>query len=428
MIYNSGLRVVLEEWNLWDKRFPHSVHREAKKGILERWDQGHVIVLTGVRRCGKSTLMRQMMQELSERFSSEQMLQLNFEDPRLAEDLNFKLIDRCLSLHRQTRCPDKPVYLFLDEVQLVEGWERWVRTQLERQEKLFLCLSGSNASLLSGETATALTGRHHSFEVTPFSFNEFVRGYYQSSENRSFYLAQYLKEGGFPAIIRRQVTQPEETLRQYFDDILVRDIAKRIGSRTGQMLRQIAHMLMDGAGSEQSLTRLSKLTKISVETIREFVSAYEQAFLLFEVPYFSYSVRQRSVRNKKYYPVDTALRRSVLPRRGEDWGKDAETIVYLELRRWVREISYWKGKREIDFIVSRGREILPIQVTVHEEENHRSSVKEAFEEFYGHHPFSEALVLSSAPAFEEKTDSYRIRYIPLIDFLNQAGTFLENYL
>lgn len=426
MIDKLSLNTALEEWNFWQKPFPKSILREQEGSPINAWDAEHALVLTGVRRCGKSTLMRQLMETLSKRIGPEQLLFVNFEDPRLAEDLNFKLLDLCVEVHREMRCPDKPIYLFFDEIQVVAGWERWVRTQLEQQKKLFFCLSGSNASLLSGEMATTLTGRHHSFEITPFSFREFVSAHPHPSKNRQYHLAQYLKTGGFPAIVCKKVTQPEETLRQYFDDILLRDIERRIGSRTGHLLRQIAHMLMDAVGSEQSLTRLSRITDIAVETIREFVAAYAQAFLLFEVSYFSYSVRQKGTRNKKYYPVDMALRRSVLPERGKDFGKDAETAVYLELRRQGKEISYWRQKQEVDFVISQGKKILPIQVTMTNEAPLLAKKEAALQEFFTSFSFAKALMIVPDVPFEKKSDNFTIQYVPIGEFLSHAGKYLAD--
>jgi predicted AAA+ superfamily ATPase len=172
-------------------------------------------------------------------------------------------------------------------------------------------------------------------------------------------------------------------LRQYFDDIIERDVRERVGARSSQPLRQLVKIVFESCGSELSLRKLAGATGLTVDTVSTYLSACESAYLLFPCPYFAFSERKRSKRNKKYYPVDTGLRQAVVTRTGEDQGKSFEALVYLYLRKKSRETYYWRGKGEVDFVTNDQTGITPYQVSL-EGIEHRHEA--ALEDFYSYFP------------------------------------------
>jgi predicted AAA+ superfamily ATPase len=256
----------------------------------------------------------------------------------------------------------------------VDGWERWLRSKLERPGRFQFVVSGSNAHLLSGELASVLTGRHITVELFPFDYAEFLRVYPGSPVD------DYLYRGGFPEAIVSD--DADLLLRQYFVDILQRDVRERVGARSSLTLRQVVQMVFESTGSELSLRRIAAASGVAVETVSAYLEACEQAYLLFSCPWFAFSERKRRQRNRKYYPVDTALRRVAVTRTGSDAGKTLEIATFIELRKRYRDVFYWRAAGEVDFVVQTDRGPTPIQVTVEgAAERHLRSLDAFYEAF-----------------------------------------------
>ena len=372
---------IASTWSFWDRPPPQAIRRNLK--LPESLSNRTAVVIQGVRRCGKSTLLTQLIGQY--RLKSRDCLFVNFEDPRLAGCLNFETLERLTRSFSEMRPNAKTLTVFLDEIQWVDGWERWLRAKLERPGRLQFAISGSNAHLLSGELSSVLTGRHITVELFPFDFSEFRHMHPEGS------LADYLHRGGFPEPIAS--SEGDLLLRQYFLDILERDVRERVGARSSLALRQIAQMVFESAGSELSLRRISAASGVAVETASAYLEACEQAYLLFSCPWFAYSERKRSQRNRKYYPVDAALRRVAVTRVGSDLGKALEIATFVELRKRCRDVFHWRGAAgEVDFVVNASGGPIPIQVTTQRvTERHLRSL-DAFHEAFPH--AEEALVVT----------------------------------
>jgi uncharacterized protein len=373
---------ITEYWSFWDGQVPPSVVRAVS--LPESLRDSLALVVQGVRRCGKSTLLAQMVERY--RLNPKHCAFLNFEDPRLGQKLDHSLLDAWVAAFRAAHPRLKKTYFFLDEVQGVEGWERWLRTQLDRPKGNHFIVTGSNAQLLSGELSGILTGRHLTVELFPFDLAEFRRVRPKGS------LEDYLEAGGFPEPLLHD--HGDRLLQQYFADIIERDIRERVGARSAAAIRHVVQMAYESAGAELSLRRLAGAAGIAVDTVAGYLAACEAAYLLFSVPYFAFSARKRSARNRKYYPVDTGLRRMAVTRTGADRGKLLECAVHLELRRQGLRLAYWRGRGEVDFVVTTERGITPIQVTwdTPADRHHR-----ALEEFYETFPQAgEALLIGPA--------------------------------
>lgn len=311
-------------------------------------------MVQGVRRAGKSTLLTQLIGRYG--LDRRDCLFVNFEDPRLAGSLGFETLEQLTHAFGELRRDARTLTVLLDEIQWVEGWERWLRAKLERPGRLQFVVSGSNAHLLSGELSSALTGRHVTVELFPFDYPEFCTVYPGAT------VSDYLHRGGFPEAVTSN--DADLLLRQYFVDILQRDVRERVRARSSLALRQIVQMVFESVGSELSLRRIAAASGVAVETVASYLEACERAYLLFPCPWFAYSERKRARRNRKYYPVDTALRRVAVTRTARDAGKALECAAFVELRKLQGDLFYWRGAGEVDFVMLTGSGPAPIQVTL----------------------------------------------------------------
>jgi len=301
----------------------------------------HAFILSGIRRCGKSTLMQQIHSEMKE-----PAFYLNFEDPRLA---GFDLGD----LNRlQKLATDKGVETyFFDEIQAVDQWESFVRFRLDEGSRIFL--TGSNASMLSRDLGTKLTGRHISKELFPFSYQEYLTFTNQKPDPNA--TESYLVRGGFPEYLK---TGLPEVLMHIFNDIIIRDIASRYNIKNVTALQQLAVWLISNCGKPFTGNSLRKIFQIgSSSSIMEYLGYLSDAYLFFYVPLFSYSAKVQMVNPRKIYAIDNGLIVNNSLSFNEDRGRLLENMVFLSLRRASNEIFYFSGRNECDFVVFQQKKL-----------------------------------------------------------------------
>ena len=374
------LAEIINFWSFWEEPPPQSIPRQVN--LPQKLTPDRALVIQGIRRCGKSTLLTQLPEHYN--LPALNCLYINFEDPRLMGSLNADILFRVVEHFKTKHKAKAPLYFFFDEIQEVVGWEKWLHTQLERNQRNHFTITGSNASLLSGELSSALTGRHYTVELFPFDIAE------RRLASPDLTVKNFLRMGGFP-----KATGESETiilLQQYFRDIVGRDIANKVGARSSNPILQVVKMIFESCGSELSLRRIAGACGISVDTASVYLSAAEAAYLIFACPYFSYSTRKQAVRNKKYYPIDTGMRKAITPPGGQDLGKSLETVSFLALKKKFGEVYYWRNNGEVDFVVTHLDSPLPIQVTW---ETQNTRHEKALEEFYENFPKAhEALYLT----------------------------------
>ena len=294
----------------------------------------HIEVIAGIRRCGKSTLMHQILAECTKKVAF-----FNFEDSRIfgfdVED--FGKLDEIIG-------NDTEVYFF-DEIQNVKAWEIFARQLHDRGKKLFI--TGSNASLLSKDLGTRLTGRHLQHELFPFNYTEFLR--YKNLENSTENLEKYINIGGFPEYISSEnIEMPQNLLR----DILFRDIAIRYGIKNTSALMDMALYLISNVAKEFTFNSLKKIFNIgSANTVSDYLNWMEDAYLFFYLPKFSWSSKNSAVNPRKVYSIDTGLANANSLSFSEDNGRLLENTVFLYLRQHFLKIYYFKEKKECDFVV-----------------------------------------------------------------------------
>lgn len=347
--------------------------REILRDFYKKYNKvKEILVITGLRRTGKSSLMKLIWQEFKrrEKLTDEQFLYLNFEDERLI-DFNKDDFSRLLEIYYELNSPDKnkKIFLFLDEIQNIRYWEKWVN-RLYEENKFKIFVSGSNATLLSSELAVALTGRSIVITLYPLSFYEFYV-YFKNNklDKQSFYnteekakikkaLNQYLKLGGMPEYLK---TESVELMQEYFKNILLRDIVNRYNIKYKQGLKELAYTLLANLGQIYSLRNLSKAIEIkNINTVKNYLQYLENSFLFLRVPLFSFSYKRQIYNPDKMYLTDIAFFHNIAFKTSENIGSIYENIVLLDLiRNKDNEVYYYKTKKdfEIDFAVKKKNKI-----------------------------------------------------------------------
>lgn len=311
-------------------------------------------IVTGIRRCGKSTLLLQLLRK-----NYQDAVYLNFDDIRLS---GFETGD-LTRLHREIEKREIKI-LFFDEIQVVESWEKYINQLLREGYKVFI--TGSNASMLSVELGTHLTGRHLSMELFPFSYSEFIR--FKKLESGENAVMDYLKMGGIPEYVKTEIPV---VLSSLVDDILMRDIAIRHSVRDVTSLRQLTAYLITNIGNLISANKLVGMFDIkSPATFLEYFSFLKDAYLLEFVPMFSHSLKVQARNPKKVYVMDMGIYTETSVSTSDNTGRRLENLIFLYLRRKYKHIFYHKDKGECDFIVMEKnvvQEAIQVCLTVDDE-------------------------------------------------------------
>jgi len=300
----------------------------------------HALIITGIRRCGKSTLLQQINKVIDDN-----TIYLNFEDPRLAgfEPGDFNRLQEVVEARGIN-------ILFFDEIQNIGKWENYIRFRLDEGYRVFL--TGSNASMLSRELGTKLTGRHISKELFPFSYNEYISftGLKPDAQSSD----KYRQQGGFPEMVK---SDKSEILMNTFNDILIRDIAIRYNIKNTSSLQQLAVWLISNATKPVTGNSLRKLFDIgSSSSVMEYLSHFSNAYLFYFLPKFSYSHKVQIVNPRKVYSIDNGLIEANSVNFTPDNGRMLENMTFMHLRRLTREIYYFAETKECDFITfNRGK-------------------------------------------------------------------------
>jgi len=362
------------------------IQREIYLKALQDWREKQVIkVVTGVRRCGKSTLFQQYINYLlSEGVRQEQIIYINLEDLAFESLLDYRELHNYIA---KRLIKSEMTYVFLDEVQQCLNFEKAVDS-LYIKENVDLYITGSNANLLSGELATLLSGRYVLIEMLPLSFKEFATSGAVSEPVREQF-NRYLRFGSFPFLT--QLEESESIFRTYiegiYSTILLKDVASREGIADITLLEDIIRFLSSSIGSPISAKRISdginaSGRKVSVNTVDKYLKALTESYIFYKADRFDIKGRNLLKTLSKYYIVDTGLRNYLLPPASPDLGHQIENIVYLELLRRDFRVNVGKvGNREVDFVASDKNQLIYFQVatTVLSEE----TLKRELEAFSG---------------------------------------------
>lgn len=325
--------------------------------LLKEFSKGkEAVILQGIRRSGKSTLLQFMRRD-----SKENNFFLNFDDDRL---IAFSVEDFQMLYELWIELYGVQHTFYFDEIQNIEGWERFVRRLQDKGMKVYV--TRSNANLLSAELGTRLTGRYLQIEVFPFSFQEWVAGQkpallesnLHTTEQKGQLLnlfSQYCLNGGIPEFVQSRII---ETLHRLYEGVIFRDIIARYKLKQHKALLEMVFFLASNLGKTSTYNSLKKITQIqSTTTVSEYCHYLEQSYLCFFVNRYSHSLKEQAQSPKKVYFIDHHLAKSIGFQIGANRGRMLENIAYIELKRRGKEIYYHKEKKECDFIIKSGTTI-----------------------------------------------------------------------
>jgi hypothetical protein len=425
---------ILADWNFWAKEIGVGIERERYVKelltLITKTDQ--IVCISGVRRAGKSTLIKQIARELAKTAGARNTLVVNFEDERFYER-DLAILRQIYEAYLVKVHPDKRPFIFLDEIQAIEGWERFVRGLHERGEAR-LAISGSSARLLSEEFATLLTGRHVTLAVYPLNFTEFLKfkGLEIKSEVEALakrmgirrLLDEYLEFGGFPEVVLSQ--EKRRILLSYFETTITRDVAERFKIREREKLRTLAKYYLANISSPMTFNSVSRFLELPLTTVERFSSHLETANLIFFVKRFSYSLKEQEKSPRKVYSIDIGLSNAIGFKFAKNMGKTAENVVATSLKVWQSfdpevEVYYWKDSlgREVDFVVKKGlkaEQLIQVCWDVSELETRDRELRSlvgAMKKL----GVDEGTVVTGDHEGEEKIRGKKIHYIPLWKWL-----------
>lgn len=352
------------------------VKRDEYLQSLKQWKDEQVIkVVTGIRRCGKSTLLTQYQEWLkTEGITDDQIISVNFEELEYEELLDYKKLYYYL---KERLAENKTTYIFLDEIQNVSNFEKVVDS-LYVKPNIDIYITGSNSYLLSGDLATLLTGRYVEIKMLPLSFKEFLALTGMDTERG---LTEYLQNGGLPyiAVMDRTTEKTDIYLEGIYNTVIIKDIEERQSRKEKDptkrkitdisLLKTIAKFLASTIGSPVSVRSITNYLisngrKVSPNTVSDYVEALTESFVFYPVERFDVVGKHLLKANKKYYIVDMGIRNHILPRRNYDIGFSLENIVYLELLRRGYRVTVGKaGNTEVDFVAEKQGTYTYFQVT-----------------------------------------------------------------
>lgn len=336
---------------------------------LDRWKEQQIIkVVTGVRRCGKSTLFEMFQERLhASGVEAGQILAINFEDLEYEELQDYKALYRYIN---ERLLPDKMNYIFLDEIQHVDHYEKAVDSLFLR-ENCDVYITGSNAWFMSGELATLLTGRYVELSMLPLSFREYCIGAGEDGLTLSERFDQYLVNGSFPYVLKYgyQEREAKEYMSSIYSTILLNDVVKRIKVADVNMLEAVARFLMHNIGNRTSPTTIantmtSNHRKIDAKTVDRYIRGLTDSLLLYEARRFNIKGKQFLTTMNKYYVCDVGMRNMLVRGKDTDVGHLLENVIFLELKRRFREVYVGQlgTNGEVDFVAVQDGEPIYYQV------------------------------------------------------------------
>ena len=370
------IQKALSFWNGWwyGENVPDSIPRtEYRDNLIPLLDMREIVVLMGIRRSGKSTLLYQMIEHLLKTGSAHNICYINFDDNALipfAKDPDF--LQTVYETYLEEQGPVGRVFLFFDEIQNIQSWEAWVKKMYDKNRDVKFIITGSSSSLLQKEYSSLLTGRVITTEVYPLSFGEYLTftgldladkalGYLLNQKPAiKRKLSEYMRYGGFPEVVLQEMERFKiEQLKNYFTGIIARDVLLRYSLRDASKIEGVSHLLLTSIATPVSARRLGNTLGISPHTVLDYIRILEEVCLVQTLSFFSYSLKEQMSRQKKIYCIDSGIRNAIGFTFSKDVGRTAENIVFLSLKRRGSEVFYWKNEKgwEVDFVVKSGLDV-----------------------------------------------------------------------
>jgi hypothetical protein len=399
---------------------PNVITREKFSDLSDWQEDPNIIIISGLRRCGKSTLQHQQREIYNGYY-------LNFDDERLisfAVD-DFQQLDELF--HELFN--DKNIYYF-DEIQNIEGWERFVRRLHDARKKIYI--TGSNARLLSKELGTHLTGRYLQCNLFPFSFKEFLQLKKIPYQKDDFYTTEgkaklkrafngYFTLGGIPEYIKNE---NKEYIKTLYENILYRDVLVRYNISNEKAMKELMLFVLSNVSKQISYNSLKNVLGLkNSTTVKDYFSYFENSFLVTLISKFSYSLKENIYANKKVYVIDNSFPTILGFRFSDDSGRLLENLVLIELKRRDQEIYYFQEKQECDFVIREGTKIKQaLQVCYELSDENKIREYDGLLEAMNAFQLSEGLILTYDQEDDEIIDNKKVMIRPVWKWL------LENKL
>jgi len=393
-----------------------------RKKLNEIPDDDEITIISGIRRCGKSTLLNQI------RFlSKEKDYFINFDDDRL---INFEVEDFQALYEIFIELFGKQKHFYFDEIQNIKGWERFVRRLHDYGNKIYI--TGSNAYMLSNELGTHLTGRYYHIELYPFSFNEFL-GYrkikfsedmFFSTEGKSQllkYYKEYQKYGGFPEFLKNK---NKDYLKSLYESIIYRDVLVKNKITNEKQILELVHYIVSNVSGLVSYNGLTNVIDVkNATTVKEYLKYLSDTYLIFLLNKYDYSLKKQIQNPKKVYFIDNALANIIGFYFSENKGHILENTVFLELKRRAKNLFYHRNKKECDFVITEKRkvvEVIQVSVNLFDEKTRKREIEGLYEamEMYD---LKEGLIITED---ERETVDYQnkiINVIPVWEWMLRPG-------
>ncbi len=357
----------------FQKYLPEIRLAERNLNIPLELSSSRAITIYGPRRAGKTSVLFLLMKRLMEQnqYTINNIVYINFEDNQLI-DLKSEDLDLILNAYREL-FPEQVPVLFLDEIQNLEGWSKWVRKLIDQKFRVFI--TGSNSKLLSREIATELRGRSFPLLLLPFSYLEFLSWHQISYSRQDLYdpptqarlrhlTEQYLFNGGFPEVLSLQTLRKELILKDYLKTIVYQDIAERYHARNSFLLKFLINFCLENYGNLISVNSIynylkSRNIKTGKDVIYEYLDYLEEALFVFPVKRSSDSVKEQEQYGRKFYLADTGY--ASLHKLKLNKGRLFENMIFLEIYRRTEEVTFYHNAFECDFLISGEDGVLPVQ-------------------------------------------------------------------
>lgn len=416
MIMKEALRQIVTQQKAEGFEIGGTVRRDVMDEVLKWFNDNRVLILTGVRRSGKSTILKQLIHE------KEKYCYVNFEDERFIE---FKAQDFEQLNEVLVEIYGNPKLYFFDEVQNIEKFEVFIRRLQDQGKKVVI--TGSNASLLSKEFGTRLTGRYKPFEIYPFSFAEYLKFKKVNPEKNWPYLTEkrvkliklfkeYLENGGMPEYLKNK---DKEYIKTVYENILYRDVIARYEIRRQKILKELVNILSVNISSTFTYNALkTSLGLANSITVKEYISYLNNSFLFFELQKFEFSIKKQLNAPKKIYIIDPAFSQVIGFNFSTNRGRLLENIVFIELKRRNKETYYYADKGECDFLIKEGTKISEaIQVCYTLEKNNKEREINGLIEAMNKFKLQEGTIITYEQEEEIESDGKNIKVLPAFKWL-----------
>ena len=355
-------------WNPWwlDKKHSFDLkNRDIFLSLDKYLSRKEIIFFTGVRRSGKSSAMYYLINKLQKKVNSRNILYLNMDDEVLA----LSTLDAIYETYKELTFNVKGKrYIFLDEVQNIEGWERWVKKMYDSFEDIKFIITGSKSHVLKRQS-TLLTGRMLELEIYPLSFKEFIFfnninhndkiALIKNKTKIKLLLEEFIKFGGFPEVVMEKDEHFKNLIaKEYYNNIKNKDIIIYFGIKEAKKFDRLALYLTSNIAKPVSANKLGKTINLSTSVVNNYIDFSEMMYLFLPLQHFNYSLKGQMTKPRKIYSVDTGMVNSIAFQFSENIGRFIENVVYLELKRRDCELYYYNNKYECDFVIKKGLKII----------------------------------------------------------------------